>query len=400
MPANHKSSATKLRIGVLGLGMAGGIMVPVIANHSRTVIAGAADLNPGLRTRFSRDYDVEVNDDALALMYRTDIDAVYIATPHQFHKEHAIMAARHGKHIIVEKPMALSLEDCDAMIEAAERNNVVLIVGHTHSFDPAIRLMREFTISGELGRLAMIAMWNYTDFLYRPRRPEELDTSKGGGILFNQIPHQVDIARLVAGTSLRAVRAATGVLDPSRPTEGCCTAFLDFEGGVAATLVYSGYDHFDSDELHSWVSSTGRKKTPAQGSTRKALLALKDRDEEIKLRQERYGYGGGFVTNTPAHQPHFGLVVASYERGDLRLSADGLTVYSDDGVREVKIPPTTGGRTDVLEEFYSAVVGGVRPLHDGHFAKGTVEACLAILRSSRERREIVLERPAAESDSA
>ena len=68
----------------------------------------------------------------------------------------------------------------------------------------------------------MINSFNYTNFLYRPRRPEELDTAQGGGILFNQVPHQIDIARLLGGGLVRSVRAQTTVLDPARPTEGSC----------------------------------------------------------------------------------------------------------------------------------------------------------------------------------
>lgn len=76
-------SSARLRIGVLGLGMAGGLMVPVIASHPRTVLAGAADPNPTLRERFARDYRLDVNQDATELLCRPDIDAVYVATPHQ-----------------------------------------------------------------------------------------------------------------------------------------------------------------------------------------------------------------------------------------------------------------------------------------------------------------------------
>ena len=128
--------------------------------------------------------------------------------------------------------MALTLADCDRIIAAVERANVHLIVGHTHAFDPAVRAMRGLIASGELGALGMVASWNYTNFLYRPRRPEELDTSKGGGILFNQVPHQIDVARLIGGGLVRSVRAHAGRLDPARPTEGHAIAFLAFADGV------------------------------------------------------------------------------------------------------------------------------------------------------------------------
>ena len=120
--------------------------------------------------------------------------------------------------------------------------------------------MRRSIASGELGRLGMIHSFNYTNFLYRPRRPEELDTAQGGGILFNQVPHQIDMVRLLAGGLVRSVRAQTTALDPARPTEGSCAALLQFENGAAASLVYSGYDYFDSDEWHFNISERGTPK--------------------------------------------------------------------------------------------------------------------------------------------
>ncbi len=379
-----------VRIGVLGLGMAGAIMVPVIGAHPRAVLAGAADLHSELRRRFEADHGIPAESDALALFSREDVDAVYIATPHQFHREHVLLAAQHGKHIIVEKPMALDLQDCDDMISAVREAGVKMVVGHTHSFDPAVRYIREETLRGSMGALAMIAMWNYTDFMYRPRRPEELDTAAGGGILFNQLPHQVDIARAIAGSPVRSVRAMAKILDKSRPTEGACTTFIEFENGAAASLVYSGYDNFDTDELHGWIGATGRPKQPRHGQTRAACRALKSQDEESALRQARYSYGGGFLPGASTHQPHFGLVIASYEKGDLRVTPEGVAAYDEDGVHQHKLEGSSGGRADVLDELCDAVQLGVAPVHNGFFARGTVEVCLAIQRSARERREVML----------
>ena len=381
-----------LRVGVIGLGIAGGLMVPHLLRHPRATLAGVADPDAELRRRFTRDHAIPAYPDAETLIARDDIDAVYIATPHQLHKTHAMLAAELGKHIVVEKPMALSLADCDAMIDAAERHRVALIVGHTHGFDPSIREIGRIAASESWGPMAMLAMWNYTDFLYRPRRPEELDTAKGGGILFNQIPHHVNIARLLANSPVRSVRAATAILDPRRPTEGGCIAFIDFASGAAATAVYSGYDHFDSDEMNGWVSSTGRKKTPRHGQARAALSAVTGEDAEARMRAQRYGYGGDakFLQGEPEHQGHFGSLVATYEKADVRTTPDGIAIYTDAGVREVALPATANGRTCVVDELCEAVLDGVPAVHDGRFARGTVEACLAIQASARQRREVFL----------
>lgn len=383
-----------LRIGVVGLGMAGALMTSVIDAHPHVVLAAVAEIDPRLRATFARERSEPIFSEVADLVACYDVDAVYIATPHQFHREHSILAAEHGKHVIVEKPMALTRQDCDAMIEAAERNGVLLIVGHTHSFAPAIAQMRRTIANGDIGRLAMLALWNYTDFLYRPRRPEELDTAHGGGILFNQIPHQVDIARFLVGTRVTSVRAVTGVLDPRRKTEGCCTALLMFEGGAVASIVYSGYDHFDSDELQGWIGEGGYEKQPAHGATQRAWEELADAQQEARARSERYGYGGSRSLSKaiPTHQPHFGTLIVTGEKGDMRQSADGVLIYTREGVREIALGSVTGrpGRAEVLDELYRAVTDAMPAPHDGRFARGTVETCLAILRSARESCEVYL----------
>jgi phthalate 4,5-cis-dihydrodiol dehydrogenase len=392
----NKKSDSAIRIGVIGLGMAGAAMIPAIEAHPDFLLAGAADLNPELRGRFAGNHSCNVDVSAMDLIRRDDIDAVYIATPHQFHREHVVLAAENGKHAIVEKPMALCLDDCDEMIAAASRSGTALVVGHTHSFDPAIRTMSNLVASGEVGRLSMIAMWNYTDFIYRPRRPEELDTSQGGGILFNQVPHQVDIARLLAQSEVRRVRAMADILDSGRPTEGACMAMLSFADGAAASLVYSGYDRFDSDELHGWIGESGQPKSANHGSTHRALATMHTSVDEAQARSQRYGYGGdrkwGPQPGQRWHQPHFGTLIVSCEKADLRQSADGILVYSAEGVREIEVPLTNArpGRSDVLDELHGAVANGIPPVHDGRFARGTLEVCLAIQESSRKRSEVAL----------
>jgi phthalate 4,5-cis-dihydrodiol dehydrogenase len=390
---DSRQKSDPIGLGIAGLGMAGAVMVHAAAAHPAYVLRAAADPHPAPREAFARDHRARAHTDVKELVADPDVEVVYIATPHQFHRPHAVLAAEHGKHIILEKPMALTLADCDAIIAAVDRHKVHLIVGHTHAFDPAVRLMREIITGGELGRLGMIHSFNYTNFLYRPRRPEELDTARGGGILFNQVPHQIDTARLLAGGLVRSVRAQASVLDPARPTEGNCAALLQFEGGAAASLVYSGYDHFDSDEWHFGIGERGARKPIDHGAARRALAKAAD---ETRARTETFAYGstsGGL----PPHQPHFGITIATCARGDLRASADGVTIYSRDGARELPIArgDSMPGRREVLDDMRTAIRSGRRPRHDGRWGKATVEVALAILRSAREGREIALEHQVA-----
>jgi phthalate 4,5-cis-dihydrodiol dehydrogenase len=377
-------------LGIAGLGMAGAVMVRAAAGHPGIKLCAAADPNDAPRSAFARDFNARAYVDIRELCDDPAVEIVYIATPHQFHAEHAALAAAAGKHIILEKPMALTLADCDAIIAAVERAGVHLLVGHTHAFDPAVREMRRIVASGELGALGMIAAWNYTNFLYRPRRPEELDTGRGGGILFNQVPHQIDMVRLIGGGRLRSVRAQATVLDPARPTEGSAIAFLEFENGAAASLVYGGYDFFDSDELHFWIGERGAPKPPdQQGAARRALASRAV--EETRLRVERFAYGGEGAPH-PNHQPHFGLTIVSCARGEMRASADGLFIYDVKGKCEIVLPKsaTMPGRSEVLDDMIAAVRTGKPPLQGSRWGKANVEVTLAIQQSARERREVML----------
>ena len=158
--------------------------------------------------------------------------------------------------------MAIAIADALRMIEAFKDAATHLIVGPCHSFDAPVLKARKMIESGELGRLRMLHALNCTDFLYRPRRPEELRTADGGGVVFSQGVHQIDIARLLCGRVATNVTARTGAWDPARPTEGAYTALLSFDDGVFASLTYSGYGRFDSDQWQGWIGELGYAKDP------------------------------------------------------------------------------------------------------------------------------------------
>jgi phthalate 4,5-cis-dihydrodiol dehydrogenase len=386
-----------LRFGVIGLGRAAAQMLPSLLAHPFVRVVAAADPNEAARARFASDLGGLTYATAEELCADPGVDAVYIASPHQFHVGAVLVAANAGKHVIVEKPMALSLEECRAMTDAAERNGVVLIVGHSHGFDPSSMMIRRLVQSGDVGPLRMITNVNFNDFLYRPRRPEELDTAQGGGIMYNQIPHMIDVARTIHGGALRSVHAVSGIWDRTRPTEGAMTALLEFADGVPASLTYSGYDRFDSDEFYGWVGENGNPKKATYGASRRTIRGYGSQAAEVDARTKRGFAGAGInAQGGESHQPHFGFLIASCEGADLRPSPDGILIYDDDGVREERAAPARAypNKDGVIDEFYDAVVNGTPPLHDGAWGTATMEATLALLQSARERRPIALEETA------
>ena len=376
-----------IAIGAAGLGRAFSLMASTLAADERVRLIAAADPRAEARAQFQRDFGGRAYATVEELCAEPAVDVVYVATPHQFHAEHARLAFAAGKHALVEKPMALAMEECRAMIDAARAAGRYLVVGHSHSFDAPIRRTRELIASGTYGRLRMITALNFTDFLYRPRRPEELDTARGGGTLYNQAPHHVDMVRLLAGARATRVRAHTGAWDAARPTEGAYSALVSFDDGVFATIAYSGYAHFDSDEFCGWISEGGQRKDPAAyGAARRAL-----RGDELQLKNQR-NYGGvaqASIARGLLHQ-HFGVLIASCEQADLRPLSDGVWIYGDREKRFDVLAAPQVQRAEVIDELYAAVVEGQPPLHNGEWAAATMQVCLAMLRSAREQREIAL----------
>jgi phthalate 4,5-cis-dihydrodiol dehydrogenase len=357
-------------------------------------ITAAADTRTDALAKFRETYQGKSFTSVEELCASPDVDAVYVATPNQLHAEHAITAANQKKHVIVEKPMALSIEECEAMNDAAERNGIKLLCGHTHSFDPPVRKMREIVKSGELGRLCMVHTWNYNEFMYRPRMRHELAMSRG--VVLNQGPHHVDIVRLIGGGKVRSVRAMTGIWDKAREHEGSYTCYLEFEDGTPATLVYSGYGFFDTAELFNWVGEGGQHRDPATNLTvRRQLREVRGAEEEERLK-EGMRFGGrregefSHVWTGERKQPFFGFTLVSCERGDIRQTPDGLFVYSETEKREISLPAGRLGREAEVEELYEAIVNGRPVFHDGRWGEATLEVCLAILESAEKRKEIFL----------
>jgi len=207
-----EKSMRRLNLGVIGIGGGGLESIRSIVQQPATVrLAAGCDVVPVTRERFKERFpEARVYESAEDICRDPELDAVYIASPNRFHAEHAITAAKHGKHVLVEKPMAISLEQTEAMVEACEKAGVKLVCAHTASYGLPYRTMRRIIVSGELGRVRAIHMLSYTDWMLRPRTADELDFNQGGGVPFRQGPHQLDTVRLLGGGLLKSVRATVG----------------------------------------------------------------------------------------------------------------------------------------------------------------------------------------------
>jgi phthalate 4,5-cis-dihydrodiol dehydrogenase len=349
-------------------------------------LAAAADIRPDALAAFQARYQRKAFPSVEAMCASGEVDAVWVATPNARHAEHTVIAAEHRKHVIVEKPMAVTLEEADQMIEAAARNRVKLVQGHSKIYGPAIRKIREVICSGRLGPVTQIDTWNFNDWLQRPRLASEVDTRIGGGVCYRQGPHQIDIVRYLGGGLVSSVRAATGCADKNFTTEGDYTAFLQFENGARATVVFNGYGFFDIAEL-TWGIGEGGKRMTGTDRSRPGDRLTGPVDPDSKYRNPRTTEER--AVRERADQSFFGLTVVACERGVIRQSPAGIYVYTQGGREEISCAADQG-RSAELRELYESVAQDRPAFPDGCWGKATLEVCIAMLQSSNEHREIKL----------
>ncbi|MCW2307541.1 Gfo/Idh/MocA family protein [Rhodobium gokarnense] len=371
-----------VRLGVAGLGRGFMLTLPSILADKHVRLVAAAAPRAESREAFVAEFGGRAYATIEELAADPDVEAVYIATPHQMHREHAEILAAGGKHLLVEKPLAISLDDATAIVDAAARAGVRLVTGPSHSFDQPVLAARRLIDEGRFGRVRMIHALNYTDFLCRPRRPEELSTELGGGVVFSQAVHQVDVVRVLMGGEALTVSAMTGAWDPARPTEGAYAALIRFDGGRFANLVYSGYAHFDSDTWQDDIGELGAVKDPAKyGAARRALATVSSPEEEAALKSGRT-FGAVDVPPAAPHAEHFGPVIVSCDRADLRLTAKGIEVWGDTERSFIAAPADPSPRAEVLKGLYDAVRGNNPPIQSGGWGRASLELCHAILESA------------------
>lgn len=387
----------KLRLGVAGLGVASTLFLPGVETSAVTRIVAAADRRAGALEAFKAKYGGRGYESVEALCADPEVDVIWVATPNQFHCEHSVMVAEAGKHVICTKPMALTVEECERMCDAADANGVKLLCGQTYSMSPDIQALHKVAASGELGRLIAVNTWLYTDWLLKPRVPEEVDESLGGGVIYRHAPHLIDTVRLLGGGKLRSVRASAGRWMKERPCPGNFSAYMEFEDGTPATIVYNGYGYFDTSELTWGIGNrmySDEERIPVRRALRAGAINHETAKEGMRFgaqASDASSQGSGLRNLTwQGRVGWFGVTVASFERGDIRQSPNGIYVYDDNGRREI---PVHGGRgTGMLEmkEMWEALNEGKPIVHDGRWAMASLEVGAAIVQSGRERREIML----------
>jgi len=237
---------------------------PALSRADHSQLVAVYDQHPGraqdyaTRRGIARWYD----HDADAVIGASDVDAVYVATPTSSHRDYVLRAAAAGKAVLVEKPMAMDVAQCRAMIAACDKARVPLWVAYYRRALPRFVALRELVQSGAIGEVRMVAVRHFQRI---PRRDEmdgpfwgwRLDPNRsGGGIFFEAVGHTLDILDFVLGP-IETIHAIAGNQAGAYPAEDVVSASYRFASGAYLSGAWCFSADFD-DEYNEIIGSKGR----------------------------------------------------------------------------------------------------------------------------------------------
>lgn len=261
-------------VGLVGAGVIGGVHAEALQGVPNAKLIVVAEPREDAGKALAERYGIDWTPSYETLLQRDDVELVILGTPSGMHPEQAILAAQHGKHVITEKPMAITADGATRMIAAAEKAGVHLAVIFQNRLSPDIFRVRRAIEAGALGKLVLgqgYVHWHRTQEYYDAnggwRGTWALD---GGGALMNQSIHTVDLLQFLMG-GVTAVQAFTATLTHDIETEDTAAAALRFTNGALGTIGVTtstdkdrpvhieivgeqGKAVFDGNQLVSWES--------------------------------------------------------------------------------------------------------------------------------------------------
>ncbi len=225
-----------VRLGLVGAGSVGVLHAEASRQTPSVLVTAICDNDPRLARRVAARFDARAFTDHRALLDAGGIDAVVVNTPHALHTDIVCDAANSGLHVLVEKPMATRVADCEQMIKACADAGVQLVVGHIQHFLPEKVAARRAIEAGEIGGPLLLADSRTSDYRQGARPAWFFDPHiAGGGVLMNIGAHCVDRAVWLMGSRVRRV-AATMVVPGELAVETDALLRLDLEDGHTAQI--------------------------------------------------------------------------------------------------------------------------------------------------------------------
>ncbi len=241
-----KDTIDKLKIAIIGCGWAGEKHVLALKKLSdRAEVTALVDTDTAFLEEKSKEWCIsECYVNYRDVLSREDIDAVSICLPHNLHAQVAVESAKAGKHILCEKPMAVTLEEADAMIDAAKANKVKLMIAESARFNAATRTIKKYLDEGYIGnpillrKTFMPRRGSKTGYVYPGRRAwlSDKDIAGGGQWMVNGI-HEISVCRLFFGEVVSIYATEHRTPDYELNIEGTVCALLQFQSGQSGQLI-------------------------------------------------------------------------------------------------------------------------------------------------------------------
>ena len=181
------------------------------------------------------------------------LDALYICTPHFLHMEHAILAITNRKHVLIEKPMALSQEECQRIISAGRNYHVNVMIAENFRFMPAVRLCKELVIQGEIGKIRTIQIQQESSFRASKWRKEP--EKNGGGVFIDAGIHKIDFLRYLLGEPEHVYAVSPDPWESTNPVEDGLLFVSKWRTGEVG-LIYHSWTASQISTPH-WISMSG-----------------------------------------------------------------------------------------------------------------------------------------------
>jgi|HigsolmetaAR202D_1030399.scaffolds.fasta_scaffold00061_33 Predicted dehydrogenases and related proteins len=269
-------------VGIIGGGrVCHGHAKALAATNGLFALRAIADIDQSRADSLAAQYDCDGYTDYHKLLERPDIDIVTIALPNHLHAQAAIDAARAGKHVFVEKPMALTLEECDAMSEAAQAAKIKMMVGHTQHFFAVNRKAHEIISSGGIGELSFMTDTWYKPFGLELRLPWFLDRAYGGGMWQMNGAHMVDRMIWFSNSPVVAVKASINNKLIKQASDDSSIVMLQHANGLHSTIAHAGYRVGDERWNGEFIGTEGMLKLATFAPNAGLWIARSDHYEEV-----------------------------------------------------------------------------------------------------------------------
>lgn len=334
-------STGRFRIGVLGAGGVGAAHVHAAAGAAEYEIAAICDTHRPTAQALAGPAAIPVYSDHRTMFAEAALDAVVVAAPHALHAPMTVEAARAGLHVLVEKPMATTAEDCALMERACAEAGTLLAVAHVIHFHPVVREARSLIASGRYGGPLLITHRRSSHYEPGSRPPWFFDRAvAGGGIVLNVGTHGLDRIQLFADSTVRRV---SGVVRgrPGLEVETDALALVELDNGINASVALTSRGMPYVDETEVVLDEATLRISATEG-----LFVLRDGQATCLLKAE------------PGHQQQ--------------------------------------AFRDQLDGFVAAARGGAGAYVDGAYGRGVVAAALAVYASAElgQRVDVAAERVA------